>query len=435
MMATCCSPGGAELSIISIAGFDTVILAYAVNEAKRIREKIPADFSPIARFFVIMRPFMHVFLLAKWDWGNGKYRKGKPGKPPYPKEALLLIHLISHLGTIRSYRQVCEEIANHADWIRALKLKRIPDHTTLSKFRKEAGPTFFDDFFAFSIVVLKQVGGLDADNGLIVDSAPVDACVNFARANKRIKIDEALVIDFLVKLEISKADVLYPRKRKGCTKSSSIVGLLIIFYLCRFLSRSQMLREVALHPALMHALGLDDGMPTQPTINYFVKQNGEDEKALLKPFIDAMVRYFEENPSVAGENAVNVDFFSGRLATQDALPDPDARIGYNVAKDKAYIGYKCHAIVGNASHAFYGTRITPANTSDAKHFMPLMEQAETREIINNIFLVHGDCAYHVETNLDWLKSRQIDCKFHDKDESGLQRKKNDLQSEKARFVP
>jgi hypothetical protein len=93
-----------------------------------------------------------------------------------------------------------------------------------------------------------------------------------------------------------------------------------------------------------------------------------------------------------------------------------------VAKDKAYIGYKCHALVGNTSHAIYGIRITPANTGDAKHFIPLMEQAASREILDKIFQVHGDCAYHVALNLDWLEFKQIECKFHDKDESGLHRK-------------
>lgn len=110
------------------------------------------------------------------------------------------------------------------------------------------------------------------------------------------------------------------------------------------------------------------------------------------------------------------------MATQDALPDPDARIGYNVAKDKAYVGYKCHAIVGNTSHAIYGIRITPANTGDAKHFIPLMEQAVSRELLNDINRVHGDCAYHVEKNVDWLQACQFDCKLHDKSESGLHRK-------------
>jgi len=103
------------------------------------------------------------------------------------------------------------------------------------------------------------------------------------------------------------------------------------------------------------------------------------------------------------------------------LPDPDARIGYNVAKDKAYIGYKCHAIIGNTSHAFYGIRITPANTGDAKHFIPLMNQALDRDLLSNIIHVHGDCAYHVEINLDWLNAWLFDCRFHDKSESGLNR--------------
>ena len=309
MFATCCSPSNAEITSISIAGFDPVMLAFALYDAKRIREKIPRNYSSIARFFVIMRSFIRVFLLARWDWSKERYKKGMPGKAPIPREAMLLIHLISHLGTIRSYRQMCEEIANHEDWMRALKLKRAPDHTTLSKFRKTAGPELFDEFFAFSIAVLKQIGGLGADTGVIVDSAPIEACVNFARANKRIKIDEARVIDLLSKIEISRADSLYPRKKEGATKSSSIISLLIIFYLCRFLSRSQMLREVAKYPALLHALKLDDGVPSQPTINYFVKQNGGDEKALLKPFITAIARYFEENPAMANELNANVDFF------------------------------------------------------------------------------------------------------------------------------
>jgi len=309
MMGTCCSPTEAELSNNSIAGFDAVMLAYAVSEAKRIRERVPANWSPIARFFAILRPFIHVFLLARWDWSKERYRKGKPGKAPIPREAMLLIHLISHLGTIRSYRQMCDEIANHEDWMRALKLKRSPDHTTLSKFRKETGPELFDEFFTFSIAILKLIGGLVADTGVIADSAPIEACMNFARANKRIKIDETRVIDLLTKIEISRADSLYPRKRDGGTKPSCIIGLLIIFYLCRFLSRSQMLREVAKYPTLMHALGLDDGVPSQPSINYLVKQNGGDEKTLLKPFIDAIARYFEENPAMASEQSINVDFF------------------------------------------------------------------------------------------------------------------------------
>src|SRR5271157_35827 len=327
LMATCCSPGSAEISNISITGFDPVMIAWAVSESKRIREKVPASFGSIARFFVIMRPFIRVFLLARWDWSKNRYVKGKPGKPPYPKESLLLIHLIAHLGTIRSYRKGCDDLDAHDDWKRALKLKEAPDHTTLSKFRKEAGPAFFDEFFAFSIAVLKQIGGLDADNGVIADSAPIEACVNLARANKRITIDDAQVIDFLAKIEIAMADSLYPRKRNGGTKSSSIIGLLAIFYLCRFLSRSQMLREVALHPAVMHALGLDDGMPSQPTINYFVKQNGGDDKALLKPFVDAMVQYFEENPAVVRDNGANVDFFFRSVGHTACLAGPGCADG------------------------------------------------------------------------------------------------------------
>ncbi|HME53257.1 MAG TPA: transposase [Candidatus Lokiarchaeia archaeon] len=115
------------------------------------------------------------------------------------------------------------------------------------------------------------------------------------------------------------------------------------------------------------------------------------------------------------------------------MPDPDARMGYNVAKDKAYIGYKCHAIVGNASRAIYGIRITPANTGDAKHFIPLMEQAELRGLLENIYQAHGDNAYHVPVNQCWLESRQIENKFHDKDESGLKRTKIRSARKKSRI--
>src|SRR5271157_4090803 len=234
---------------------------------------------------------------------------------------------ISRLASNHRARRDHHILFDTSEWKRALKLKEAPDHTTLSKFRKEAGPAFFDEFFAFSIAVLKQIGGLDADNGVIADSAPIEACVNLARANKRITIDDAQVIDFLAKIEIAMADSLYPRKRNGGTKSSSIIGLLAIFYLCRFLSRSQMLREVALHPAVMHALGLDDGMPSQPTINYFVKQNGGDDKALLKPFVDAMVQYFEENPAVVRDNGANVDFFFRSVGHTACLAGPGCADG------------------------------------------------------------------------------------------------------------
>ncbi|MEX2718355.1 MAG: transposase, partial [Candidatus Sigynarchaeota archaeon] len=123
------------------------------------------------------------------------------------------------------------------------------------------------------------------------------------------------------------------------------------------------------------------------------------------------------------------------MATQSALPDPDARIGYNVAKDKAYIGYKCHAIVGNTSHAFYGIRITPANTGDAKHFIPLMEQAVARQLLSTLSQVHGDCAYHVEINLDWLDSPLFECKFHDQSESGLNRRNKRSARKKSKIRP
>ena len=108
-------------------------------------------------------------------------------------------------------------------------------------------------------------------------------------------------------------------------------------------------------------------------------------------------------------------------------------MGYNVAKDKAYIGYKCHAIIGNASRAIYGIRVTPANTGDARHFIPLMEEAEARGLLDNIYHAHGDCAYHVPDNQDWLESRWIESKFHDKDESGLNRTKIRSARKKSRI--
>nr|MDO8119677.1 transposase [Candidatus Sigynarchaeota archaeon] len=432
MFATCCSAADTDVVPPLLAGFDLVMLERALAKIRKLRGKLPAGWKPTARFLAMMRPLIHAFVLQEWDSHEQRYQKGKPGRPPIPVETKMLLMLLAHRGDIGSDIEACKKVGEHKDWMKALKLERVPDHSTLSKFRKEAGKAFFTAFFAFSIKVLQAIGALDADDAVIADSAPVEARVNFARANRRIELDEAKVVDFLSKIALERADELYPRKNTRGFKASSIVGMLLLYTLGGFLSRSQVFRAVDRSSAVKVALGLKDKVPSWSSITYFIKHHSGDEEALLKPFIDAIVRYFDESTDVGEARDVNIDTFFGWLSTTRALPDPDARIGYNVAKDRAYIGYKCHVLCGNSSHAIYGNCISPANTGDGKYFMPLMEEAERRGLLEKIRKAFGDCAYHNEANLTWLFSRRIDCRFHDKDESGVNRTKRRSARRKSR---
>jgi hypothetical protein len=432
MFATCCSAPETDTVPPLLAGFDLVMLERALAKIRKLRGKLPASWNPTARFSAMMRPLIHAFVLQEWDMHEQRYQKGKPGRPPIPVETKMLMMLLAHRGEFRSDITTCKNVGENKDWMKALKLERVPDHSTLSKFRNQAGKAFFTAFFAFSIKVLQAIGALDGDDAVIADSAPVEAWVNFARANRHIELDETKVVDFLSKIAIERADELYPRKNARGFKASSIFGMLLLYPLGGFLSRSQVRRAVDRSPAVKVALGLKDKVPSWSSITYFIKQYGGNEEALLKPFVDATERYFDESTDVSEARVVSIDSLFGWLSTTRSLPDPDARIGYNVAKDRAYIGYKCHALCGNSSHAIYGNCISPANTGDGKYFMPLMEEAERRGLLEKIRKAFGDCAYYNDGNLNWLISRRIDSRFHDKDESGVNRTKRRSARKKSR---
>ncbi len=189
-----------------------------------------------------------------------------------------MIHLLAQTFISNLYRQIQRLLENQPTWLNALGLKKVPNHTALSKFRKSKGIMFFNKFFHRLTAILRQFGLIKEDLTVShIDSAPLEAFHNFARSNARFEINRKCLREFSERVDFSPAvDLLAPACHHGCKhKYSHEVILKYIVYeaLCGVLSRSQALKYLKKHPQVASIVGFINGKVTsQATINNYLKR-------------------------------------------------------------------------------------------------------------------------------------------------------------------
>ncbi|MGV9142223.1 MAG: transposase [Promethearchaeota archaeon] len=263
------------------------------DEVSKVKKRLPKNYDGVAKFLAIMRPVIELTMMNCGDWTDQFEPTGK-GRPRVSHTTLMLIMILAKMQKV-SYRQIERMINSHPNWLHALKVEKCPSHARLSTFRKEKGAPFFKNFFD-KLLELMDRYELVKGEALIVDSAPIKASMNFARANSTPKINTELVKEFFNEIDVSPAT---SRLNCGTTNRKYSPASLIRFFmfekLGNFLSTSQALKFVENHPNIGKILGFPwKRVPNQSTFTYFKNQYG-DVPELLLPLVDDVIEFLESS--------------------------------------------------------------------------------------------------------------------------------------------
>jgi hypothetical protein len=280
------------------------VLSFLQVEIEKVKRSLPKSYDSIAEFLAISRPIVEVTLMNCGDWADQVERAG-PGKPSFPHTSMMLIHVLCKMRNV-SYRQIEREINEHPSWLKALRLIEAPSHSTLSTFRAKKGEHFFKDFFNKLTDLLYHYNLTDSKE-IIVDSAPIIASMNFARANATPKINIEHVREFFSTVDVSPVIQYLRTSNKRKYSLESMIRYLMFEKLGGFLSTSQALKFLEKNATVAEILGFKGGqLPTQPTISYFLKSQGP-APYLLRPMVDAVTDFFEGCEATPEDT--DIDFF------------------------------------------------------------------------------------------------------------------------------
>jgi len=280
------------------------IMNFLQDEIEKVKKKIPKGYDAISQFLAISRPIIELTLMNCGDWTDQIQQVG-PGKPILSHVSLMLILILSKMRNV-SYRQIEREINDHPSWLHALNLSKAPSHAKLSTFRKEKGESFFKVFFDNLTELLNRFNLIHAEE-VIVDSAPIIASMNFARANSTPKINLDHVEKFFTCVDVSPAVQALYISRKQKYSPDSFIRFFIFEKLGKFLSTSQVLTYIKNHPKIAQILGFQDGnIPAQATFNYFIKLHGSIPQ-ILSPMVDGVTEFFEMCEDTPEDT--DIDFF------------------------------------------------------------------------------------------------------------------------------
>src|SRR5271157_1395272 len=273
--------------------FSPTLLEVAWEEVEKVKATLPASYDATARFLARARPIAEACLLHA-----GYFPPENPeGRPPIPPAALMLLHVLGTQEACKSYRFLPTFVNNHPTWLRALQLKKAPSDSTLSKFRTKMGEDFFLRFFKALRNLLVAFGLVTEKQAMIIDTTPVAASANLARANGSAKLDEDKLKLFFETFDLSPADPLFPPETPQSKASpfprAAKQRFLLLEKLGGFLSRNAALLYLQRHPEVNQLVGFPEGqVPTQPTFTYFEKHNPPLAE-WVQPLVDQLVSFFD----------------------------------------------------------------------------------------------------------------------------------------------
>lgn len=283
------------------------VLNFLQEEIEKVKKRIPKSYDSIARFLAISRPIVEVTLMNCGDWTD-QIEQVRPGKPSFSHASMMLIHILSKMRNV-SYRQIEREVNDHPSWLKALRLIEAPSHSTLSTFRTQKGDSFFKEFFDKFTNLVYQFN-LTTPEEVIVDSAPIIASMNFARANTTPRINLEHVRQFFTAVDVNPAVQVLNISYKRKYDPRAMIRFFMFEKLGGFLSTSQALKFLENNPEVVEILGFDGGLiPTQPTFSYFLKTHGP-VPYLLRPMVDAVTEFFEDCKVTPEDTEIDFFFWS-----------------------------------------------------------------------------------------------------------------------------
>lgn len=284
-----------------------------IEEIERIRKRLPMYFDNLGRILALSKPLVEVAMLES-GWHPPKSYAGCRGRPAMSEVTLMQIHLIAHMKEIGSYRHAERILNSKKGWLKALGLKKAPNHTTLSKFRTIMGTEFFANFFHKIVAMLYAFELINDEQVIVIDSAPIEANQNFARSNAGQKLNERRLEDFFNSIDLSPAlNCIKPHSGKGRKPKFSnkqLFQFLIFDKICGFLSRSAALRHLEKHAAIAKILGFSpNDVPLASHISSFLKRI-PPFTWLMKPLVGTITDFFDEQIEFHEDDSLNFFFRS-----------------------------------------------------------------------------------------------------------------------------
>jgi len=276
------------------------------------------------------------------------YKKvaGKPGKYPFPVEAMLKAHLYAKFMRSMSYRALQREMYRHDELRIAFGFKSVPSHQAMSDFRKRVGAKRLNHLFSQLVQAALQMHLTDLKE-LLVDSAPIEAYVNFGKANKTPTFNMPEVQQFYRCINLKDLLKNYQFKTRSHTPFEALIAFYLFEELGGFLSFHTVWTCVHKSADLRHILHFGAKLPSYVTLKTLkAKLEKEEAYACLKgKLVELIAKYYGEEEVLQQIGSPSLNYFFGRLRDNFSPVDIDARIGFCAAKDKFYLGYKVHLLL------------------------------------------------------------------------------------------
>ncbi len=296
-------------------------------------------------------------LEALYEW-----KPGMSGMQPYSPVAVFKAIIYAKLNKNMSDRELERHLLRNSHAARALGFDKIPSHQTFSHFKHERLTIeLLEEIFNALRDYLVDLGVIDFSS-VIIDSAPIIAFANLAKANREVKLDDSMaralfedeMYQFLARqligfLGYKTSLPEHVKKRLGC------LNMLVLYELGGFISYAKVSKYLPKkqHLILQQAVSSGITLPSEVKFSNFRKRfQAAVESEELSAFREYLERSFA---CLCSPYDCSVPLFFpavfGVLQTSYSLFDPDARLGYCAAKKQNFLGYRVQLLIDDKKNS------------------------------------------------------------------------------------
>jgi len=321
---------------------------FIVHDANGNRVETKTFFS--LPFDLILQPFVKE-LQELYEW-----KPGMSGMQPYPPVAVFKAILYAKLNKNMSDRELERHLLRDLRVAEALGFDKVPSHQTFSHFKRERLTIeLLEEIFNKLRDHLMDLGVIDLAS-VTMDSAPIIAFANLAKANREVKLDDSMACalfddetyqllarQLIGRLNYKTSFPDHVKKRFAC------LNMLILYELGGFLSYAKVFKYLKKkeHLLLQQAVSSCTQLPSGASFSNFKKRFQAtvetEEFAAFERYIE---RFFF---SLCCPYECSVPLFFpvvfAVLQTSCSLVDPDARLGYCAAKKQMFLGYRVQLLI------------------------------------------------------------------------------------------
>ncbi len=278
------------------------------------------------------------------------------GWMPYSPIAMLNAILYAKLNKNMSDRELERHLLRHPHVAWSLGFDKVPSHQTFSYFKRERLTIeFLAEIFNTLRDHLVKIGTIDFSS-VTMDSAPIEAFANLAKANREIKLDDSITLALLddpiyqslacqliARLDYKKSAPAHVQKRVCC------LNPIVLYELGGFLSQAKVAKYLNKkeHGELLKVVSAGKELPSEAMLSDFKKQFASAiESTEFAEFQAYLEHFFSQIPGPL-ESSIELFFpkFFAILQSSCSIVDPDVRLGYCAAKKQVFLGYRIQLLI------------------------------------------------------------------------------------------